>query len=224
MNSDISITNNDEDINEILFKSNTLIKGIINLTSNEYKIFNKILYKCQIIKDNEQQMMCKLTLEELKELVKNKTENKPKALLGQLERFMKIIIRFKKDKEFISTTLINTVKVDEETLDFDCYLNKEMFQVLMGYKEIGYSAINLKMIKQSNGYYTQRFYELFRIWSGTKKEVEYKISYLKDWLMIPQGSSYDTYANFKNKIIKPSLKEISEKLNMTISFTEKKGR
>lgn len=45
MNSDITIVDEEkaEDISEVLFKSNTLIKSNINITSVEYKIFNKIL-------------------------------------------------------------------------------------------------------------------------------------------------------------------------------------
>jgi hypothetical protein len=80
MNSDIDIMNEDQDIIEVLFKSNTLIKSNINITSVEYKIFNRILYKCQIEKDNNQQLIAILTIDELNGIVKNKSENTLKAL------------------------------------------------------------------------------------------------------------------------------------------------
>jgi plasmid replication initiation protein len=122
----------------------------------------------------------------------------------------------------VITTLINKVVVDKENLNFNCYLDKDLYEVLMGYKELGYSPINLKMIKQANGYYTQRFYELFRVWSGLNKDVTYTIEKLKDWLMIEEGMSYDRYYNFKIKVVEPALKEINQKLNMRVSYTENK--
>lgn len=48
------------DISEILFKS------CVNITSVKYKTFNKTLYKCQIKKDNKQQLRSVLTLNTLK--------------------------------------------------------------------------------------------------------------------------------------------------------------
>ena len=225
MNSDISIVDEEkaEDISEVLFKSNTLIKSNINITSVEYKIFNKILYKCQIEKENNQQLRAVLTIDELSSIVKNKKENTIKALTESLEKFIKIPIRFEKQKSYVITTLINKVVVDKETLKFNCYLDKDLYEVLMGYKELGYSPINLKMIRQANGYYTQRFYELFRVWSGHNKEVTHTIEQLKEWLMIKEGTSYDRYFNFKTKVVEPALKEINQKLNMKVSYKENKA-
>ncbi len=222
MNSDISTIDEGQEINEVLFKSNTLIKSNVNITSVEYKIFNRILYKCQIEKDNNQQLRAVLTIDELSSIVKNKNENSIKSLTESLEKFIKIPIRFEKKKSYVITTLINKVIVDKDTLNFNCYLDKDLYEVLMGYKELGYSPINLKMIKQANGYYTQRFYELFRVWSGLNKEVTYTIDKLKEWLMITEGMSYDRYYNFKIKVVEPSLKEINKKLNMRVSYKENK--
>ncbi len=225
MNSDICTIEEDQeqDISEVLFKSNTLIKSNINITSIEYKIFNKILYKCQMEKDNNSQLRAVLTSDELSSIVKNKKENTLKALTESLEKFIKIPIRFEKQKSFVITTLINKVVVDKETLSFTCYLDRDLYEVLMGYKELGYSPINLKMIKQANGYYTQRFYELFRVWSGFNKDVTYTIDELKEWLMIENGMSYDRYYNFKIKVVEPALKEINQKLNMRVSYKENKS-
>ncbi|MBN1047036.1 replication initiation protein [Clostridium botulinum] len=222
MGSDISTIDEGQEINEVLFKSNTLIKSNVNITSVEYKIFNRILYKCQIEKDNNQQLRAVLTIDELSSIVKNKNENSIKSLTESLEKFIKIPIRFEKKKSYVITTLINKVIVDKDTLNFNCYLDKDLYEVLMGYKELGYSPINLKMIKQANGYYTQRFYELFRVWSGLNKEVTYTIDKLKEWLIITEGMSYDRYYNFKIKVVEPSLKEINKKLNMKVSYKENK--
>lgn len=79
------------------------------------------------------------------------------------------------------------------------------------------------MIRQANGYYTQRFYELFRVWSGHNKEVTHTIEQLKEWLMIEEGTSYDRYFNFKTKVVEPALKEINQKLNMKVSYKENKA-
>lgn len=207
---------------EILFKSNALIKSNVSITSNEYKMFNQILYKCQVEKDNIHQMVAKISVEELRELAKNNNDNTPKALLKTLETFVDTKIKFVVANRTIVTTLINKVAVDNHTLDFKCYLDKELFEVLMGYKELGYSPINLKLVKNAKGYYTQRFYELFRVWSGTKTKVTYTIAELKEIFMIETGNSYDRYFNFKTKVIKPAVEEITKKLNMDVTFIENK--
>lgn len=208
--------------NEILFKANTLIKSNVSLSSIEFKVFNKILYKCQVSKESEIQMVASLSLDELREIVKKKNDSTPKALSEMLDKFVSIPIKFKIENEIVTTSLINTVKIDINTLNYTCYLNKDLYKVLIGYKEIGYSPIDLKLTKSVKGYYTQKFYELFRMWSGTKNEVTYTIDELKKWLMIEEGNSYDLYANFKNKIIAPAVKEITEKLNMEVSYKENK--
>ena len=221
MSREIELKENDIE-SEVLFKSNTLIKSNISITSVEYKIFNKILYKCQIEKDNTNQLMAALTVKELSQIVLNKKENTLSSLSETLEKFVKTPIKFEKNKSYVITTLINKVVVDKNDFTFYCYLDKDLYDVLMGYKEIGYSPINLKMMREARGYYTQRFYELFRIWSGHSKEVTYDIGKLKDWLMIKEGTAYDRYYNFKVKVIQPALKEINKKMNMKVDYVENK--
>ena len=221
MAKEINLKENDIE-SEVLFKSNTLIKSNISITSVEYKIFNKILYKCQIEKGNENHLMAVLTVKELGQIVLNKKENTLNSLAETLEKFVKTPIKFEKNKSYVITTLINKVVVNKKDFTFYCYLDKDLYDVLMGYKEIGYSPINLKMMREANGYYTQRFYELFRIWSGHSKEVTYDIEKLKTWLMIKEGTAYDRYYNFKVKVIQPSLKEINKKMNMKVDYVENK--
>ena len=221
MSKEINLKENDIE-SEVLFKSNTLIKSNISITSVEYKIFNKILYKCQIEKGNENHLMAVLTVKELGQIVLNKKENTLNSLAETLEKFVKTPIKFEKNKSYVITTLINKVVVNKKDFTFYCYLDKDLYDVLMGYKEIGYSPINLKMMREANGYYTQRFYELFRIWSGHSREVTYDIEKLKTWLMIKEGTAYDRYYNFKVKVIQPSLKEINKKMNMKVDYVENK--
>lgn len=218
---DIKLKENDIE-SEVLFKSNTLIKSNISITSVEYKIFNKILYKCQMEKGNENQLMAVLTAKELGQIVLNKKENTLNSLSETLEKFVKTPIKFEKNKSYVITNLINKVVVNKKDFTFYCYLDKDLYDVLMGYKEIGYSPINLKMMREANGYYTQRFYELFRIWSGHNKDVTYDIDKLKEWLMIKEGTAYDRYYNFKVKVIQPALKEINNKMNMKVDYVENK--
>ena len=210
----------DKKNNGILFKSNSLILGNINVTSVQYKIFNKILYNCQTAKNDS--IMCDLKIKDLQEIVKHTEDSTPQGLKKLLEQFIEIVISFNKDGKNITVPLLTKVKTDEKNSDFECYLDKELYDCIIRYSEIGYSAINLRLVKNTKGYYTQRFYELFRVWSGTKKEVTYLVAYLKEWLMISPNTSYDIYANFKNKVIKPSIDEIGNKLNMKISFKENK--
>lgn len=209
--------------NEILFKPNTLIKGSTAVSSNEYKIFNRILYKCQVT--NNTQMIAELTLEELKELVKVKNDSTPKGLLDTLERLMQVIIRFEKEpnsNKFISTTLINKVEIDTDTRNFKCFIDKELYETLEKYR-LGYAPIDLKEIKKLNGFYAQRIYELLRLWTGSTTTIEYKIDILKEILNLTESTAYDKYYNFKTRIIDKAVNEINCKLNMKIEYEEIKS-
>lgn len=210
--------------NEILLKTNALIRSNVSVSAIEYKLFNEILLKAQIQKGNNGQVMAKLTLKEIQSFIKKDVCSTPKNILKMLEKFVSIPIRFEIDNKYIITSLINVVEVDKDTMEFMCYLDQRMYQVLMNYKSLGFSPIDLKLIKKKvNGYYTQRFYELFRSWSNVRSEVTFDVDYLKKWLELDNQKSYKLYSNFKNKVILAAIKEINEKLNMKVSFKENKS-
>ena len=96
------------------------------------------------------------------------------------------------------------------------YISDNVFNMLMDYAQIGYSPIDLKLVRKAKSYYTQKIYGMLRMWSRYNETVfhTYKLTEIKDICDIVEGSCYDQYKIFKRDILKKSLKEIQNKLNM----------
>ncbi|MPQ44761.1 replication initiation protein [Clostridium tarantellae] len=209
---------------EILFKSNDIIMANSNivLKSNEYKLFNKIMYSCQKI-NNKKERLAIITFDEIKDIFQHSNECSVKNIETLLENWRTVSIKYNTPKYSSGTGLLNNWERDKSNDEFYLYIKDDFYKILMNYKEFGYSPIDVKMVRQAKGYYTQRLYELLRMWSGSKKEVTYTIDELKEFFKVE--NKYKLYADFKNRILQPSIKEIEKKLNMNISFIEnKKGK
>lgn len=209
--------------NEILFKPNGLILATANdsITSSELKTFETLLQRCQIKKDSEW-TKAEISRDEMKLLIKNNSSSTLEELKLVLEKFMKISIRFKIGKKHVGATLLSAYIYNEETDTFTCSIHENVVISLNKYNEIGYSPIDLKLVRQARGYYTQKIYGLLRMWSREGKPIKHKyaIQQIKDVCDIYEGSSYDQYGNLKKKVLAPAIKEINEKLNMKVEYKE----
>src|SRR5699024_9711244 len=81
----------------------------------------------------------------------------------------------------------------------------------------------LNNIMSLGSYYSIRFYEFFKKWERTGKW-RVSLEHLKSLLGITQRS-YEVYGNLKNRVIRPSIKELNEETDLMIELEEvKKGR
>lgn len=214
--------------NEILFKPNGLILATANkaVTSTEYKIYDTLLQRCQVTKD-EHWRKAEISREELKNIVKSNDNSTIEELKKMLEKFMSVKIRFKLGRKHYGATLLADYIYDEDEDTFTCSMSENVYMALMHYTEFGYSPIDIKLVKRAKGFYTQKIYQLLRMWSRQNKQVnkEFTLEQIKEVCDIVEGTSYDLYKAFKNRVILPSVKEINEKLNMQVTFNEiKTGR
>jgi len=86
-----------------------------------------------------------------------------------------------------------------------------------------FTSYRLNNIMSLGSYYSIRFYEFFKKWERTGKW-RVSLDHLKSLLGITQ-KSYDVYGNFKNRVIRPSMKELNEETDLNIELEEvKKGR
>ncbi|MBU3134534.1 replication initiation protein [Clostridium gasigenes] len=209
--------------NEILFKPNGLILATSNntITSSEYKLYDTLLQRCQITKDSNWRK-AEITRDEIQGLIKDKSKNNLNDLKKVLENFMNVKIRFKLGTKHVGATLLAEYVYDENTDVFSCSMSENVFTALMTYNEIGYSPIDLKMVRQARGFYTQKIYGLLRLWSRHNETINktYTVEVIKDICDIFDGTAYDMYGNFKKKVLVPALKEINEKLNMKVEYKE----
>lgn len=214
--------------NEILFKPNGLILASANktITSSEFKLYDTLLQRCQITKDSNWRT-AKLSREEIKAIITNNDKTTIEEIKKVLDKFMGINIKFKLGRKDYAATLIAEYIYDNDLDVFTCSMSENVYMALMTYSEFGYSPIDLKLVKQARGFYTQKIYQLLRTWSRNNITVtkDYTIEKLKKVCDIFEGTSYDRYDNFKRKVLKPAIKEINEKLNMKVEYEElKSGR
>lgn len=216
------------DNNEILFKPNGLILASANktITSSEFKLYDTLLQRCQITKDLNWRT-AKLSREEIKSIITNNDKTTIEEIKKVLDKFIGVNIKFKLGRRDYSATLIAEYIYDNDLDIFTCSMSENVYMALMTYTEFGYSPIDLKMVRQAKGFYTQKIYQMLRIWSRNNISVTktYLVEQIKEVCDIFPGTSYDVYGNFKKKVLKPAIKEINEKLNMKVEYEElKSGR
>lgn len=63
----------------------------------------------------------------------------------------------------------------------------------------GYTPIKLQIWLSLKNTYAQRFYDLLRMWSYTKKTVNYRVDDLKTYLQIED--KYSEFKDFKKELL-----------------------
>lgn len=220
---------------EILMQNNNLVKSKYDFTSIENKLFYKMLYNAQK-QGNSPIMETVITVEELKKFIKRKNDYTANSIKEKLELFQQSILQFEYIEEetghkvLFSSGLINTFKYYESQQIYKIQLHEILYKHITDTVKLqkeGYSAINLSILFNFKGAYTQRFYTLFRLWSRQNKEVEitFTIEQLREYLKM-KPDQYPAYKNFKQKVITKALEEINKSGNMEVNIKSeiRKGR
>ena len=208
---------------QVLFKPNQLIRSVLDVNSNDYKIFNLALQKTQLKlyelgnKDNILIPVC-LSPEEIKEIYKNNNENRLTDVFKTLEKLCNVPIKWKDENKIIISTLFSSVEIDSKNFNIVVYIDIKVVKVLNQYRQKGYTPIDLGLTKKANGFYSVRLYELLRSWCNTKRIIEISLIDLKATLAIENVKSYDNFANLRIKVIDRAIAEIKEKMNMEITY------
>ena len=210
--------------NRILMKNNTLIsKSKYNITTIENRIFQSVLFKLQ--KKNDDIYECSISHDEFKEFIKNNNQS-------TIESITQTLINLRKQSIFIQKInkegnvlwgefgFINGFIFDSDKKEFKIKASEEVCSMLHNYLDTGYTPVNLLIYLKIKNSYAQRFYELLRLWSGNKNIINYKISELKELLMIE--NKYSAYADFKRRVIKVAVNELNSIGAFKIEFKENK--
>lgn len=216
------------DSENILMKNNVLIKAKYNLTVSENRIFTLMLYNLQKI--NNGALQCTLSNQELKKIIKSKNRLKKdnKEIfyepIGILDRLSDNKIWFREEKEhgmeWGKYNLINGYTYSEINDNFTIECSQKVYDILINYLGKNYTPINLGIWLSLKSIYSQRIYDLLRLWSYTKSIIKYDLDELKELLMIKD--KYSKYNDLKRRVIVPAVKELNETGYFSISFTEKK--
>lgn len=210
--------------NKVLMKNNNLIsKAKYNITTIENRIFQSVLYKLQ--KKNDDIYECTISHEEFKEFIKNNNQSTTESITKTLINLRKQSIFIQKMNEEGNVLwgefgFINGFMFDSEKKAFKIKASEEVCSMLHNYLDTGYTPINLLIYLKIKNSYAQRFYELLRLWSGNKTVINYKISELKELLMIEE--KYSAYADLKRRVIQVAVNELNSIGAFKIEFKENK--
>ncbi|RRG82130.1 RepB family plasmid replication initiator protein, partial [Clostridioides difficile] len=167
---------------------------------------------------------------------KNNNDYEHKNIKEILNMFQQSVLEFDYIEETtgklktFGSGLINTYELDHTDQIYTIMMHEVLYNhitdfVKMQKKKNGYTAINLSVLFNFRGAYTQRLYTLFRLWSRENKEVEikYKLDELRFYLKL-KDNVYPEYKYFKQNVLKRAMNEINKKGNMVVSIKEEKRK
>lgn len=207
---------------DILYKTDILINGNVNISRKEYEIYNSILNTCKMHDDenNKSCIIAQIDFSDLEDIM-TKENVSYKEIECVIKKLLFTFIEIEEDYH-IHTTLVNGIKTQETCIEL--ILNRDLYNILSYYRNtVGISLIELTLVNNITRRCTQKLYELLVIYKD-KKEINISLEDLMALMKIEADGSYKTYANFKNRILVPSIFEIREKLNTEIIFEEIKTR
>lgn len=211
---------------EILMKHNDLVKSRYNITLNENRMFIYILYKLQI--ESKGVLSCEITREELSRFIKGRTDSSIKGIKNMLTTLRKKEINIKTildDGSYVwsSYGFINGWDYFSKTDTFRIEASERIYVLLHDYLKEGYTPVNLNIWLTLKNSYAQRFYELLRLWSSSKESINYKVSELRELLILE--NKYKKYSELRKRVIIPAIEELNATGYFEISYEEnKKGR
>lgn len=225
--------------NKILNKHNLLVKTKYHLNTVEMRTYLFILYKaqalatyrpCDILVESEFASFY-MDREDFKYIRDGKQVLEKARLEKILDSLMTKPIYWEdpsnNSEKWSKFCFIGKQKYDSKNDKFKILLPIEVYDMLTKYMDegYGYTPENLSILLAAKCTYTYRLYELLRLWSNSKSEINYSIEELKDLFLLEDKKSYSLYANFKNKVIIPAKNELEELNLFEIDFEEiKKGQ
>lgn len=208
------------DMLSILFKNNELIKTRHSLTLEESRFLEIVLLEVQKQKSN-------IVFIDKETIDSNISNNNFKTQEGFKEFFdtlMKNTVEIKKGKSWGKIALISTAIYDNESMKYRVEVPITLLELLITYKQTGFTPINVGKFVSLNKTNAQRFYELLRMWTNSKEVIEYNVDDIKLYLKIE--NKYKLFKDFRVRVIEPAIKELKEKDMLDIYKVEyiRKGR
>lgn len=209
-------------IKRIVGQSNELVRNIIynKLDINDLKVFkaivSKINYRDSLFSDFYQ-----VNYNEL-DIVGVSRRNRYDIVTKCLEKLSSTFVTIKnKNDDTIRLGLItNKFIFPKNTTIVTMSIHKELEPYLLDLKD-KYTKYGLEYISTFKNVYTLKLYELLRSFMESGK-YEATIDNLRKSLEIEDGK-YPQYANFKSRILTPSLKIINDSTDIKVESEEQKG-
>lgn len=211
--------------NKILMKNNNIVGSKYEVKLIHNKIFTYLLYAFQK-NTNAENLVHEVKRKELAQFILRKNENTLKGIMTTLEELRTkklnlVTIREDGSRDYIIAGFINKAVYNDRTDSFTIYADADVHRLLHRYLEDGYTPVNLEIFMSLKNTYAQRFYDLLRMWSGSKNVINYKVDYIRKVLLLE--NKYREYNNFKRRVLVPAIDELNSTGYFEISFKEKRS-
>jgi len=205
--------------NNLVVKSNYLIESSYRLTIQEQRII--LIMVSMIGKDDEDFKSYRINIRDFMMAVGIKDKSgyrKIKQITRDLRKRELIVYNTEKKSELQTGWLSSAEYFDGlgyVELSFDPKLKEHLIKI-----KKSFTSYQLKYALRLRRSYSVRVYELLKQYQKIGKRY-FDLAELKKFLWIKDGE-YKLYGHFKNKIIVPAQKDLSERTDLTFKFNEKK--
>lgn len=205
---------------DVLMQSRDLVHVSYDVTTVQNRLFYYFLLKAQ--KQKSSNMTCEVHLNDLKKLIprtNQATLSNIKKMINSLQS-TRILFEYYKNGEKVESDYVLIAGFDyhTETQMFTITILEIVYKRLLDYTI--YAPLNLDILTKFQSFYSQRLYELLRLWSRTDKIVikRFKVSQIR--FLLGVGDKYASYKNFKQRVLSQALKEINELGNMQVKILQ----
>ena len=207
---------------EILMQNKNLVNTSYDITA----IQNRIFYYCLLSAQKEKNgcLCCTVQANDLKKFIPNKNQRTLSNLKKTLQILKGTSLLFEKEEKGDNIecdyNLIAGSEFNQRTEEFKIYFMERLYDHIIEYSV--YAPLNLNIVSKFKSFYSQRLYELLRLWSRTGQTIikEFSVENLRFILAVED--KYPEYKNFKQRVLNQAIKEINLMGNMQVKFEENK--
>lgn len=210
---------------ELLMQGRQLVHTSYEVTAIQNRIFYYCLLNAQ--KESNGSLCCDIELDKLQRLIPNTNQrtlvNVKKALNVLSNTSLEFEVREEDDDIECDYKLIAGSEYSRNKRRFKIFFMERLYKHIINYTV--YAPLNLDILTKFKSFYSQRLYELLRLWSRCGEVVikEFRVDQLR--FVLGTDDKYPNYKNFKQRALAQAIKEINDVGNMKVSIEEvKKSR
>lgn len=217
----------EKDKNVMVKKHSAIIQMKNDITANQRKLFNAILYLAgkQIMIDPKIQEF-KARFSEVKKFAGLANETNSKYIKSNLKTLQETAVEYNilnkdKEEEWGQFSLLSEVKIKhEDEFIYFAFPPTIMHNIKM---PSVYALLNIGIISSLRSKYSIAIYELLQDYKKIGK-IKLNLYTFKKLAGILDGQ-YDIFTTFKSKVLDVAINEINDKTDLRVSYTlEKEGR